>query len=181
MATSRRQVSPEKMELYIEDLPKLRPSDRNQLAEAIAEFIRIRTQEGGRDKNNRKFAKYSEAYKESDAFAIGGKSSKVDLTLTGDMLASLDVTDVTPNRITIAMDEDETGKAYGNISGEYGQDRKVAAKRDFFGIAQKDLNMLVKQYQAIKEEDKKATTGSILDEVFTIWASTKKTIGVEKK
>lgn len=85
----------------------------------------------GRDKSGNKWtgraARYSKTYKTSDDFQIFGKSNKVDMTLSGDMLRSINIVKQTPETIEIGFDDpEEEAKAHGHITGN------VGVKRDFF-------------------------------------------------
>lgn len=107
---------------------------RKALGKEVVEFIRRRT-ESGKDKNDKRFIKYSKAYINSKAFKIAGKSpSKVNLTLSGDMLIALDVLSHKEGPISIGFKEgsEENARADGNVK-----------KRDFMGIKDKDLNKLI--------------------------------------
>lgn len=135
--------------------------EREAIAVEVIDLIKERTQ-SGKDKNGRAFAPYSKAYKDSAAFSIAGKSSKVDLTLTGDMLDSMEIISNRAGKVTVGYGKDNAnqGKAEGNILGTYGQSSKTAAARDFLGISQKDLQAILSKY---KKDDERA--GKILREV----------------
>jgi len=151
-----------------------RPADREAIADAVVEFIRDRTTKLNLDKRNRPFPGYSDKYMDSLDFAIGGKSpGKVDLQLSGDMMASLQVLRTSPRDITIgfpAGDKAINGRAEGNIEGTYGQPRPIKGKkRDFLGITNKDLSNIVKRYEKVKDttEDELPPSGDILDFVLS--------------
>jgi hypothetical protein len=125
------------------------PSDYEAVADEILEFIRSRT-EAGRNKNNGRFPGYSESYIKSLDFRAAGKSAgKVDLTLSGDMLISLQMLEAADGWLTLGFDEGEieNDKALGNIKGTYGQAAPIKGKkRDFLGIALNDLSKIVAPY-----------------------------------
>src|SRR5689334_18399124 len=106
------------------EIPRnLDESDRAQLADDIIEFIVART-EKGRDVDGDSFPPYSEAYIKSLAFKIGGKSArKVNLTLSGDMLAAIEVLESKRGKLTIGFrnGSPENDRADGNIRGTYGR------------------------------------------------------------
>lgn len=84
----------------------------------------------GLDKNDKGFKGYKKSYKDSDNFKIYGKSSKVNLKLTGEMHAAIDVVKLTANTIWIGLDDSEDeAKAHGHING--GGSLPV---RDFWGL-----------------------------------------------
>lgn len=142
------------------------PEEREAIGIAICDFIRYRTQELGVDKNNRRFAKYSKRYAESLNFQIARKSkSKVDLTMTGDMLAMLDVLSHRPGAIVIGYERGspENGVADGNIRGTYGQSSQVGPKRDFLGITKGDLERILDNFPLDDKEESLDTAETILD------------------
>ncbi len=136
----------QKIDVEIPDT--LGPSEREQVASDIIEFIRKRT-ESGLDKNNRDFPEYSKAYIQSLEFKIAGKSaSKIDLRLSGDMMAALQLLDHRDGKITIGFQDGSTenDRADGNITGSYGGSPNKKKARDFLGIADDDLASILGQY-----------------------------------
>lgn len=129
----------------------LTSDEKDEVADLIVERIVDRTQQG-KDKNNRqwsgKAARYSDNYKDSLDFKIANKSpSKVDLQLSGDMLAALSVLDKTRRSVTIGFEpgSEENAKADGNIRGTYGQSKPIPGKaRDFLGITDRELDNIIK-------------------------------------
>lgn len=106
------------------------------IAQEIIDYIQARSK-AGRDKNESQMPGYSASYKGSLDFKNAGKSGKVNLTLSGDMLAALKILDVQSGRVKIGYDDSdpEAGRAEGNILGTYGQDSPIRGKkRDFLGI-----------------------------------------------
>jgi hypothetical protein len=132
------------------DIPDtLTPADREALGEDIIDFIYNRTQKGI-DKNGKKFPPYSKEYIESLDFKLAGKSkNQVNLTLTGDMLAALDIISHKPGKLTIGISDDNDaellGRAEGNITGYYGKSSK-RKPRNFLGISDEDLERLISFY-----------------------------------
>jgi len=131
----------------------IKPGDREDLAFAVLEFIRDRT-DSGKDKNNKSFKKYSDAYKDSLDFSIAGKSSKPNLKLSGDMLDDMDIISHRKGQIILGYENgsENNAKADGNITGSYGRpsgNKKHA--RDFLGITEKDLTNVIKRFR--KEEE----------------------------
>ncbi len=108
---------------------------------AAIDVITERTLEG-RDQYGERFAGYSKAYKESAAFEIYGKGSRVDLKLSGEMLASMQVRSA-GDEITINfVDSLNAAKAYGHITGMSG--RKGGVVRDFFGLSKEEEDKIMK-------------------------------------
>lgn len=130
--------------MKIEIPEHLKPSQRKELADLIIEHIVDRTQRG-LDKDGQKFGPYSKAYTKSLDFKNAGKSkSKVNLTLSGDMLAALSLLSEKKGVLTVGYERgaEENGRVEGNRTGDYGGNK--GPKRDFLGIEPKKLDQLVK-------------------------------------
>lgn len=126
---------------------------REIIGERIIEAIVERTKSGTAmsiDANGRghpsEFKAYSDEYKKSMEFKSHGKSSKVDLTLSGDMLSLIDITKQDANSITIGVDSDEVLKAYNHQSGD------TVPKRPFFGITKGELREIVRELKPLVKE-----------------------------
>lgn len=121
------------------------------------EFIKTRSEDGigvkkrGETFENYKFPKYSKEYEKSLAFRVGGKSSSsIDLTLSGDMLASMELLKERRGEITIGYEagSDENARAEGNQLGTYGrQTPNPRRARSFLGISEADLNKILRGYK----------------------------------
>lgn len=101
----------------------------------------------GKDKRGNPFPKYSEGYKKSLDFLVAGKSSKVNLQLSGDMLAALEPLKIKKDYVEIGFERgsDENARADGNIRGTYGSDTPNSKKaRDFLGITPDELRKIIK-------------------------------------
>lgn len=125
------------------------PSERKAIGVDVVTKIRERTEERGVDKSGRTFAKYSDGYKKSLDFKIAGKSSKVDLTLSGDMLGALKVLDTSSNgTIVIGFERgsEENARAEGNILGSYGKTPGTGPRRDFLGLPGREIQEILKYY-----------------------------------
>lgn len=129
---------------YLEiKLPKtLTKQERLEVADLVIERIVDRTLKG-KDKDGNPFAGYSDEYIKSLDFKNAGKSkSKVDLTLSGDMLAALTILKEQEGKIKVGFEKNskENGKADGNIRGTYGKSRANKDKaRPFLGISKEEL------------------------------------------
>jgi hypothetical protein len=97
------------------------------------------------DKNGKSLGRYSATYKNSLVFEIyKGGETRVNLTLTGDMLSSLR-SKSKRNSIIINLDgDDNRGKAQGHITGRYGKKGR-SDPRDFLGIPPNIEEKLLKQ------------------------------------
>lgn len=131
----------------------LSESIKQAIGQEIIDRIAKRTTEEKEDKHGDSLGTYSKSYGESDFAKIFGKKAgqRVNLTATGDMLASMDIKDTTAQTITIHFDDDEqNAKAYGHISGMKGHpflDGKVQ-KRDFFGLPKEELESIAAEFES---------------------------------
>lgn len=128
--------------------------DAQTVAEEILNFIVERSKKGyGSDGD--KFPGYSAAYKKSDAFKLAGKSSKVDLTLSGEMLDSLEVLQAKRGKIVIGFQKgsDMNGRAEGNILGTYGTSKPDPDKaRNFMGLSGKELSKIIRELNILPKD-----------------------------
>ena len=144
------------------NIPKsISSEDRPEFIDQVVEKMRSNAESGkGRKFDNKstrdglidaykKFPKYSKEYIASLDFKNAGKSpSKVDLTLSGDMIQSLDVVRETANTVEIGFPSDQDGKADGNIRGTYGTSKPDAKKaRNFLGLTTSDYNKIVRKFE----------------------------------
>lgn len=138
------------------------------IGQDMIDLIKERTREQNKSVHNRSLADYSDSYIESDEFEAFNKSENdVNLTLTGDMIDSLDVISYSPTKIKIGWeDELNNAKAYGHITGMEGHpwlEGKVK-KRDFFGVSKSDLEKIISKYAVndVELKDEK-TVGEIFN------------------
>lgn len=110
---------------------------KEAVAQRALDIIQSRTEEG-RSWKGHKFKKYSDEYRKSDDFKAFGKSAgEVNLTLTGDMLGTMDVIAETRDKITLGWDDEtENAKAANHVGGV------TVPKRDFFNLNKKELKQL---------------------------------------
>jgi hypothetical protein len=153
------------------------PAERKAIAIEVLDFIRQRTKKKSEDKDGNKFQGYSSEYKKSLDFKNAGKSSKVNLTLSGEMLAEMDLISHKNGSLLLGFDrfdQDLNGKVEGNRLGTYGNKKKVTKGRDFLGIQNKDLKKVLKKFPttgnnvAKKAEEilkAAAAAGEIVDEI----------------
>lgn len=117
------------------------------IGESLAEIIRERASSGkGVDGGNvvKLKSPYSKTYAESLEFLAAGKSKgDVNMTLTGDMLASIQVQDRGGNKIALYIDgEENTLKAFNHQTGD------TVPKRPFFGLVEKDLRTVAVDFSS---------------------------------
>ena len=140
-------------------IKKADESLKQAVAQWAIEKIRDRTR-SGKDAFGNSMGKYSESYKNSDAFKAAGKTNRVDLYLTGEMLETIDVISSKGNEIEIGWNDDtNNGKAYGHQTGFDGHpflDGEVDP-RPFFGITEDDFKTIKKEFTVpasdLKNED----------------------------
>ena len=109
--------------------------DKEGLAYAIIDQIVERTRDGKSVKGNR-FKKLSKAYAD-----IKG-SSKVNLTLDGDMLDELDIVSIKGNKVKIGWDDTlQSNKAFNHDTGD------TLPKREFFGVTEGELKKIIKDFK----------------------------------
>jgi hypothetical protein len=131
-------------------LPKtLTKAQREAVADLVIEHMVDRTM-GGKDVEGRRFPRYSKSYIESLDFKNAGKSAgKVDLQLSGDMLASISLLKDKPGEIIVGIPSgtEEADRAEGNILGSYGGDPDPKKARRFLGIKRADLKKIIEMVE----------------------------------
>lgn len=146
------------------------PEIREAFLQAAIDLIVKRTQ-ASRDVDNKIFAKYSKNYQNSLAFKVYGKSSDVNLTLTGDMLGSIDKLDESSSTATIGITGDNNIlKAFAHITGF--QDHPTlegkVKPRDFFGITDKEIKDLTKEFKPETSARAAANDAGLIDKILNI-------------
>lgn len=124
------------------DLPELREA----IGQAAIEKILARTEKGQFRPGERPSAKafsYSDSYAKSLAFKAAGKSKgDVNMKLDGDMLGTLDIIEVSANKVTIGWDDElQAAKAYNHNTGD------TVPKRPFFGLSKSELKALEVEFR----------------------------------
>jgi hypothetical protein len=120
----------------------------------------------GVDRKGEKFDGYSKVYRESDVFAIyKGRQRRVDLKLSGEMLASMQVRSAGDSVTVSFVDDLNAAKAHGHITGMSG--RKGGVVRDFFGLSTTEEDALMKDLirQYSSENDLAAEARKLLRDV----------------
>lgn len=112
------------------------------IAQAMIDKIIERT-ESGKDINGKAFKPYSKMYKDSLEYESFGKTSDVNLKLTGQMLGTLDVLETNESKVTIGWnDGTESAKAYNHNVGD------TVPKRQFFGLTDAELESIRREFVA---------------------------------
>lgn len=111
----------------------------------------------GRDVDGKIFAPakgkssgYSDAYKNSLAFAAFGKSNKINLELTGDMLSSIGIRDQNSKKMVVAVSDSESAKAYNHTVGD------TVPRRPFLGWSDKELERIAKEFEPLVKQSEKS-------------------------
>ena len=134
----------------------LTPKEREALGDAVIEHIVERSESGkgiyrsGRGFTIKDFPGYSESYVASLDFANAGKSKgQTNLTLSGDMLASIDLLSHQKGSILIGFENgtEENDRAEGNQLGSYGGDPNPSKARPFLGVTPSELRTLIKKVE----------------------------------
>jgi len=131
------------------------PTERQAIAQEVIDFIVERTKSGKNIKGGA-FPGYSASYKGSLDFKIAGKGGTVDLTLSGEMLDSIQLLAHKSGEIEVGFDRSDkelNGKAEGNQTGSYGTGKAKKSKaRPFLGITGKDLKVILDKYPSSRED-----------------------------
>lgn len=110
---------------------------RLAIAQKIIDHIKERT-ESGKTVSGGSFAPYSKEYKNTTIYSLLKSGNTPDLTLTGNMLASMDVLGEGPNTVRIGFgDELERLKAFNHNTGD------TVPKRPFFGVSKDEAKRVV--------------------------------------
>jgi hypothetical protein len=146
------------------------PEIREAFVQAVIDRMVERT-ESSRDVTGKIFDKYSKAYKDSLEFKAFNKSNKVNMTLTGDMLGSIEKTSETRDKITVGVTGDENIlKAFAHITGFEGHkylDGKVKP-RDFFGVTTKELNEIAARFEPVVDEGGNANDQKLVSRILSL-------------
>lgn len=162
MATPKKQNYQTKISLS----DKYTADQREAIAAEVISHIRRRSLRGiGADGS--KFPSYSKEYIKSVDFKAAGKSKgSINLTLSGDMLASMDLVKSQKGEIVIGYSEDDPqiGKVEGNQIGSYGKPRGDSSKaRRFLGIDKDSLQKILSKYPVSDREEANARAEAVLE------------------
>lgn len=127
---------------------------REAIAAEIISFVRSRTL-SGKSVNGGRFPGYSKSYVSSTDFKAAGKNkNRVNLTLSGDMLAYMELVKNQKGKLVIGYGDSnpEAGKAEGNQIGSYGGEARASKARRFLGITKEDLARILNKYPVDSEK-----------------------------
>ena len=112
-----------------------------RIAQEAIDIILNRTK-SSKDIHGSRFDSYDEDYKESFDFKVAGKSNKVNMELSGGMMADLGVINIEGNEIKIGFrDETEKLKAFNHNTGD------TVPKREFFGLNDKEVRKIKSKFK----------------------------------
>ncbi len=129
------------------------PALKEALGQAIIDRMLARTDKNEAYGGGALKSPYSKAYQKSLEFkAAGKKAGDVNMTLTGDMLASIDVLSTSGNKIKIGIaDELQILKGFNHQTGD------TVPKRAFFGVTKDELKEIGVKFKddidALKTQD----------------------------
>jgi hypothetical protein len=131
------------------------PLERQAIAQEVIDYIIKRTKEGKKIDGKTSFPGYSPAYKKSLDYKIAGKTGTVDLTLSGELLDSIELLSHKSGEIIVGYqkgDKELNAKAEGNQIGSYGGKPNSKKARPYLGIVTGDLREILKRYPNDREE-----------------------------
>lgn len=135
--------------------PVTNPLTQQQIGQAAIDIILKRTSKGVGLYGN-KLKGYSQDYKDSETFALYGKSSTVNMELTGDMLAALDIMEADSTKIVLGFNNPtDAAKATNH---QYGISKGMP-ERPFFGVNLKELDSIRAQFE--DDIEKPLTVGDL--------------------
>lgn len=109
---------------------------RKQIGEEVVDFIKRRTR-SGLDINGNLFAPYSPNY---------DKSGKVDLTLSSQMIESLELLSHGRGYIRIGFSNTKANDKARWSQSPYGKAAGIRPPREFVGISQPDLDRILENF-----------------------------------
>lgn len=165
---------------------KYNAEQRRAIAAEIVDHIKERTK-AGKGKGGQSWTppadKYSKEYKESLDFKFKADKSKVNLTLTGDMLDSIKLLGNKEGEITIGIPKSDIdyGKAEGNIRGSYGKSRGSSSKaRDFMSISGEEKRDILQNFPTGKSEEDRESIAERVAAYQAALAAAKKITGTKR-
>lgn len=135
--------------------PDFDSEDSALVGEEIINFI-VKRSKQGKGVDGTPFPKYSKSYTESLDFKNAGKSSKVNLTLSSEMLDSLQVLSAKKGKVVIGFEKGDSRNnavAEGNILGSYGQPNANPSKaRNFMELSDAELSKVLRSVDILPKE-----------------------------
>lgn len=133
-----------------------------EMGQAVIDYIKERSASGRGIGGVKLASPYSKDYADSEDFKAAGKNkNKVNMRLSGDMLESIDIVSEDGAKIKIAVAGDQTGKAFGHMSGFEGHPTISGPKRPFFGLTQSEIKEeIISKFKSEIESVKENKQGS---------------------
>ncbi len=129
------------------NIPKFDKQFWREVGNEITDEIRVQTQKKGKDVFNKRFKSYSRGYAErKPRIRRGSGGSKVNLTLTGDMMNGLQVRGFTPDSVTIGWSGTNAKKIQWNEDiGRAVTTAKKPLSNDSMKIVQQEARQRIKR------------------------------------
>ncbi len=114
---------------------------KEMIGQALVDKIVARTESGTAYGGRKLKSPYSKSYVDSLQFkAAGKKKTKVNMELTGDMLASVNIKSGDKSKIKLTVAEDQCPKAFNHITGD------TVPRRNWFGVTQGEVKDILRQF-----------------------------------
>ena len=129
------------------NIPKFDKQFWREVGNEITDEIRVQTQKKGKEVFNKRFKSYSRGYAErKPRIRRGSAGSKVNLTLTGDMMNGLQVRGFTPDSVTIGWSGTNAKKIQWNEDmGRTVTTAKKPLSNDSIKIVQQEARQRIKR------------------------------------
>jgi hypothetical protein len=136
---------------------------KNAIGQVLIDQMLVRVADGAGIGGVKLKSPYSDSYAKSVEFKAAGKSKgKVNMNLTGDMLASVNMK-ADGNALTLYVDDTQVAKAYNHIVGD------TVPKRPWFGFSKDELKGIRKEFapkiKRAKKGDDAGGSDTLLNEV----------------
>lgn len=115
-----------------------------KIGQKIIDYMEERVADGMGFNRSKLKSPYSSSYADSLVFKAAGKSkNQVNMRLSGDMMASIDILETDGAKIKIGIDDDsQAPKAYNHQTGD------TLPKREFFGVSNSELkNYIINEFK----------------------------------
>jgi hypothetical protein len=133
-----------------------------KIGQSIIDYMEQRVEDGlgyGRKKLK---SPYSKSYASSLDFTAAGKSKNhVNMRLSGDMLASIDIVETNGAKVTIAIEGDQAPKAFNHQTGD------TLPKREFFGVTKDEVKKYILEEFKSEIEAKKVTSAQGINQAVS--------------
>lgn len=130
----------------------------SKIGQAIIDYMDTRVEDGlglGRKKLK---SPYSKDYSESLNFKAAGKSKgHVNMRLSGDMMASVDILETIGSKVTIGIEGDQAPKAFNHQTGD------TLPKREFFGVTKDEIKKYILDEFKDEIKAKKVSSNEAID------------------